>query len=66
MSQQSIDYLQDASWLLSEVDSVMAKISVDWDSSECDVMGGEVSGTEGAGRSWVISLMLTTLLLMLF
>ena len=60
---QSIDYLQDASWLLSEVDSVMAKISVDWDSSECAVMGGEVSGTEGVGRDWA-SLLLTALLLM--
>ena len=43
----------------------MAKISVDWDSSECDVMGGEVSGVEGMGRAWV-SLMLTAFLLMIF
>ena len=54
---------QDASWLLSEVDTVMAKISVDWDSSECDVMGGEVSGA-GVGRFW-ISLMFTALLLII-
>jgi len=54
---------QDASWLLREVDTVMAKISVDWDSSECDVMGGEVSGV-GVGRFW-ISLMFTALLLII-
>ena len=38
-----INSIQDASWILNEVDAVMAKISVEWDSSECDVMGGEVS-----------------------
>ena len=42
----------------------MIKISVDWDSSECDVMGGEVSA---AGvEKCLISLMFTALLLMIF
>ena len=44
----------------------MAKISVDWDSSECDVMGGEVAGAGAVRELWFGLVMCTAILLMIF
>ena len=44
----------------------MAKISVDWDSSECDVMGGEVSGAGAVGELLFGPVVFTAILLMIF
>ena len=36
---------QDASWLVSELNTVMNKINIEFNFTNCDVVGGEVSSS---------------------
>ena len=64
-NQETIISLQDASFIIGEISTVMEKNGLTFDFTDCNVFGGEVSAAKDVTTSGLLLLILITLMTIL-